>query len=424
MMKLVFEKPIPFEDAYRHTFREVIEPLLEQSSIEISVGFDKGSDLIISKEFIDRLVEGKWAHKHHFHSEPLINHSDGSADYFSTILYMLNSLQEYNKSDQDALGRFKYDNSYQKKYDCAELDLVSRYASQLIKSTSKLNSLPVKTSSPSRIFLSHDNDVFYGSLRYDGFAAIKQGRIDWLLPIIFNELFRQPHWLNMDYIMDLEDEYDVKSTFFWLVNKGPVHIPGLSKPLRNADYDFKSTQVQSVYKNIEKAGWENGLHKSISNQSFDEESALLNHPPIANRNHYLKLEIPNHFQSLDASSIKMDSSVGFAEHTGWRNSYSKTYKPYDFENNKACNFVEVPLGIMDTTFWTYLKWKPQKIQSHVLDFLDKHKHDALFGILWHNKYFTKYKFRGYLEIYKVILQWMKENEVRSIQPDEILDKHA
>lgn len=408
-----------FETPYSRAL-EVVSRFLDPVSIEdLTIGTDSTCDIPISTEFLRKISEQKFSHKEHFFDQPIIM-NNGNADYLSSIVYMLNYTQEIDSDDLDNLGRFKFEHSYQSKFSVVSEDLVKRYSLELIEATPKLKAHRKTAPMRSKVFLSHDNDVFYGSLRYDGFAALKQGRIDWLVQIVFRELFKNPYWFNMDQIMKIEDEYDVKSTFFWLINQGPVKVEGIEKPLRNADYDFGSTSVQACFSRIENSQWENGLHKSISSESFKEENQKLGKQAIANRNHYLKLNYPGHFEELDEGGIKVDSSMGFAEMPGWRNSFSQPYCPVDMRSNKPFDCIEVPLAIMDTTYWTYLKYPPSNVRSSILDLLESYSNDALFGILWHNKYFTKYKFRGYLEVYKAILSWMKENEVKSIQPDEIV----
>ena len=41
-----------------------------------------------------------------------------------------------------------------------------------------------------------------------------------ILNLILFELTRRPHWRNIDKIIKINNEHDVRSTFFWLVNKG------------------------------------------------------------------------------------------------------------------------------------------------------------------------------------------------------------
>ena len=66
--------------------------------------------------------------------------------------------------------------------------------------------------------------------------------------------------------MDIEDEYDVRSTFFWLVNQGKG-----TRNINNADYNFKDNNVQRVVNEITSRGWTNGLHKSAGKDTFENE---------------------------------------------------------------------------------------------------------------------------------------------------------
>lgn len=403
---------------------KIVERFLKRKPQNLLISPEEHADIRISRQVLKHLQANDFRINKFFEDEPLIKLENGVPDYLSSIFYLVNCLQEYQNQATDNLNRFPYTESIQNKFSISESDLVSDYAKRLIRENKSLQNCGLIHDSPSRIFLSHDNDVFYGSLRFDGFHAIKAGRIDWLLSIVFREIFTQPLWMNMDFIMDIEDEHDVKSTFFWLVNKGPVRIPESNRILRNADYNLYGNREQITYNKIEERGWHNGLHKSISPESFDEETSKLPTRAIANRNHYLKFRLPNHFCDLEDSNLLMDSSLGFAEHPGWRNSFSQPFRPFLIEQKKEASFVEVPLAIMDTTFRTYLKWKPERIENWVVDFIDNNKNGACFGVLWHNKFFTPYKFRGYLRIYKTIIKLMQENQIKSIQPQEIIDLYG
>ena len=59
-----------------------------------------------------------------------------------------------------------------------------------------------------------------------------------------------------------------------------------------------------------------------------------------------------------------------------------------------------------------------KITSN--SFLEKHKENALISILWHNNYFFDYTDKGWLECYKSILLFIKENNFEVVTPEKIL----
>ncbi len=240
---------------------------------------------------------------------------NGTPDYLATAFYLLTCAQELNDSKKDKFGRFPFEESYQKYFGIASENRVQKCFDELVKLTPKLSTLK-KPAYKSTIFLSHDIDLINGALIQDGFYCLKRMNIPAIFQIIFSNLIVKPQWLNMDKIMKIESEYDFKSTFYWLVNKG------LSKEgIKNSDYNYNSAKVQEQVQLVKNNGCENGLHKSISDETFETEILKLNFNPIGNRYHFLKFRPHTDFEKINNIGLKFDTSLGFAEQIGFRNSY-------------------------------------------------------------------------------------------------------
>ena len=82
---------------------------------------------------------------------------------------------------------------------------------------------------------------------------------------------------------------------------------------KNADYG-----VDQIAKYCNSSAT-SGLHKSSTSMSYVDEMKSLPIKCIANRNHFLRFELPHHWHALDDSGIAIDASLGFAEHHGFRN---------------------------------------------------------------------------------------------------------
>ncbi len=366
----------------------------------------------ITREFYDELVKEKpvLSHKKIFREEQLIRDSEKRKDLIATIFYMVNCLQEFSfqKNDIDNYGRFRYKSSYQKRFNSIEKNLVQQYIDEFC-SEKNIRGNP----KASTFFISHDIDTIYGSLKQDGFWALKNLHLGAFFNIIAGEISRKPHWKNMDRIMRINSEYDVKSTFFWLVNKGKG-----SHNIRNADYSLQ--KEQTLLQKIRKKGFVNAIHKSTMEMSFEEKLARWKIVEPYNRYHFLKFLPPKHWPVLSASPITLDSSLGFAERYGFRNSYGGAFQPFNFKKNKPFNFVEAPLTFMDTTFRNYMKIERKKIADIIIDFYEANPYNCLFSLLWHNTYFTDYKYGGYLAEYKKILSYIYESKIKSLTPAEII----
>ncbi|MDI1353360.1 MAG: hypothetical protein PSX36_00485 [bacterium] len=334
---------------------------------------------------------------------------------FLYIFYLINSIAEHRvDATTDELGRFRYQDSVQKQIGVEENLVLQLIHHATIKNDVLSRSFRIKNHA-SYIFLSHDIDSVNGSFLQDGMWALKNGRFDILLKLFANVVLQHPGWLNMDLIMDLESEYDFKSTFYWLVNKGRI-----DKRQTNADYTISSGEMQKVYRRVEERGFENGLHKSISSDDFVTELGKLPSKVSGNRFHYLKFNVPDAYQNIESSGLKLDASLGFAEHHGFRNSYGYPFSPYNFEKNTVHSFVEVPLNIMDGSFQRYKGIPVEKTANTVIAFLETNKQNCLLSLLWHNTFFSNYKYRGYRNEYIKILQYLRESSFININQSGII----
>lgn len=373
----------------------------------------------IAFQFYEKIDKGQFNHRFHFEEKCQITTKNGEVDWLATAFYCLNALQEYHAEagDLDQYERFKFSSSYQAKFQ-NHLDnwvqtCFDNFAKQIRPS---VKIMPQKRQT--KLFLSHDIDSIYGSWRQDGIWAIKNGRFDLLLKIIFNELFRQPHWLNMDAIMKLHDEYQLKSTFFWLVEQGRG-----AANIKNADANYQSQLIKNQWNRISENNFSLELHKSTMPTTFKEELAKLPKNVSANRYHFLKFQLPQAWQTIEASGLKLDASLGFTNEIGFRNNYGLPFQPYNFTTQKAYDFVEAPLHIMDGVLWKTKGLHPAQMSKTMVDFIEKNKENCVLSILWHNTEFSNYKYKDCLQVYTDLLIYCKEMELKTMIPKEIIEEY-
>ena len=59
----------------------------------------------------------------------------------------------------------------------------------------------------------------------------------------------------------------------------------------------------------------------------------------------------NRYREVEEAGLKLDTSLGFTEQWGFRNSYGLPFMPYDQERERVLKIVEAPLHVMDRTFY-------------------------------------------------------------------------
>lgn len=420
MIKFYFEKDVGSHTKAQLVYllniwaknRQVEVSFTESPDSALRIGRDDNSHFQLSESFVSsdptRLV---------LNDQCRLEAANGKPDILATAFYMLNALQEYDSSNRDDLGRFPYTRSYQYRFKNAKENIVQQYF-DTISQIAGLSPRKEKT----RFLLSHDIDAVYGAVIEDGFNVLKKGRIDLFLQLLFNGTLGRPDWLNIDRIMKIESEYDCRSVFFWLVNKGRINSRE-----KNADYTFGSKGIQQQFREVEKNGYESGLHKSISRESFREE--LLKYEkygktPVSSRYHYLKFSLPQAFVDIEESGLKLDATLGFAEEIGFRNSYGLPFNPFDVRTGKPFSFVEVPLHVMDTTYFLYKKYSVHEAEKDIFDFFERNRENCVIDILWHNNFFSNYKFKGYLDLYKKMLAYIRDNNFGTITLQEIIKNYS
>ena len=376
-------------------------------------------DMQVSHFFRNTYQSGDRQFKAYFRTAPLHHTASNKPDYLSTCFYLLSYLQEYADYFPDKYNRFPFQGSVQQHYQIHQRNLVAEYFDILYQQTPKLQQLITKQQHRTTFFLSHDIDSLYGCFGDNYNALVKQGNIKTMLQLLFNHYLRKPDYMLLEKIMQIEDAYDVRSTFFWLVNKGKG-----TRAIENADYDFKDPKVQQIVNKTGQAGWTNGLHKSAGKDTYENELKKLNSPLRINRNHYLVTELPFTFDALESAGIQLDATMGFPDEPGFRNSYGLPLRPYNFHSQKAYSFLEVPLNVMDTSLKFYQQLNSKQAGITILEFLEKHPSNALISILFHNNYFFDYADKGWITVYKNILDYIKQHQFEVLTPEAILNKYA
>lgn len=396
-------------------FAEISYEYVSSSSANFIIGKSTHSTIKYNKLFWDKINAGKYAGNEHLTHTGEILFEDGTVDYFSTAFYFINCVWEYDTSKRDALGRSDYSQSVWNEMglDCS----INRVTEIFIRICNTLQiPVPVRES---EVFLSHDIDSIYGAWKEDGKAALKQGRISAFFSGTYKHFLTKPAWYNILDIVDIEKRNHAKSTFFWLTERGRLDARRV-----NADYDISSPSIRKLMDGVEKAGFENGLHKSLSSTTFQQEFDKLNLSDKYNRYHYLSFSIPETYKIWTDAGLAVDCSLGYAEHFGFRNGYGLPFFPFDLTSKTTVPVLEVPLHLMDGTFSKYKNLSAEKAYQDIVTFLEKNKEHAVISILWHNSHFTDFKYVGYPDLYVRLLQWINLNGLQYTSLAQLFAKYA
>ena len=156
-----------------------------------------------------------------------------------------------------------------------------------------------------------------------------------------------------------EEKVDARSTFFFWPGKENVKRPHHTDCLYNLSdtivFDGRKCSVSEMMREIDRRGWEIGLHASW--YSFDDVSEMkrqkeviekvLGHDIVSVRQHYLHYDIKTTPMVQEEAKFKYDSTLGFNCDTGFRFGTSYPWNIYDLEKESPCSVIEVPLIIQE-----------------------------------------------------------------------------
>jgi len=213
-----------------------------------------------------------------------------------------------------------------------------------------------------------------------------------------------------DWMMDVNESFGHRTAFYFISGKSNLEMDG--------HYSLDEKRIRELIKRIHDRGHEIGLHASydsclnpeqISSEVAKLRSVLLEEsieqPIIGSRQHYLKFSRLKTFKYLESAGITYDSTVGFAEHAGFRSGTSRSFTMYDLESKKSLVIRQKPLIVMENSLLSsdYMGMKDtEKIISYIVDL--KYAVDYFggeFSLLWHNSSLDSRYLRG---LYKRIIK--------------------
>lgn len=335
-------------------------------------------------------------------------------DLIASAFFLISGWQEYFSDARDRYGRFQYSDSVQHRLGFLQLPVVNYYFDILrtvIEKAYGKSLKPVLSDGPGRytVCLSHDIDTCESAWLEGSFAALKKKDLLTPVKLVLNKLFRHDAWFNFREILELEASYGASSTFFFIPTRKK------NRGIKNADYDLKKAKFKNVFNLIGEHRGEVGLHGSIGS-AFDRDQLTrefnsFTEPIASNRFHFLLYDIKTSLQRMESAGIKIDSSFGFAERPGFRNSFCYPFQPFDLASGRAAGFYELPLTLMDGSLQKYLHLSPGESFGEIETLArEAEKFSGVVTVLWHNTHFSPYKYPGWKELYvRLLARCQQEN---------------
>jgi hypothetical protein len=318
------------------------------------------------------------------------NHLECAVDLPLSILLTLSLWEETLESPRDEHGRLLAKNSIALASGFLDRPIVDEYGLAFEQAMGLLFPSWEKTPRKLRVKLSHDADCVGIPFRWK--AALRHSVRSRSIHNSFRDIFSrmssiEPAELkSVRTIAFTSKQYGLNSAVYWKASPpGP----------KDSGYDPRHPKVRQVVNWLDEMGAESGIHPGYNTYHFPEklrrEVAILRETlgerPLGGRQHYLRWS-PDSWIDWENCGLSYDSSVGFADHIGFKAGTCIPYHPWLFPLNRRANLIEIPLLVMDRTLIEYMGLNKGQAIHSVNQMLERCRSvGGVFTILWHNDAF-------------------------------------
>ena len=340
--------------------------------------------------------------------ERLSSHYLCRSDIIASTFFMLTRWEDHINPNRDIHGRVSGLNSISFKYKFLHRPIVNEYIEFLwniiVSKGFKINRKSFKFN----FVPTHDVDYVaqYYFLKFKSLVYQLLGdlikrrnfllffeRIKSYMISKFGGISRDPFY-TFKQIINLSNKYGVTSYFNF--------FGGISNVKYDCNYSLNSLHLKNLLKTISDEGHQIGLHpsyESIRNSEIIrlEKDNLLKVCKQLNikqncwggRQHYLKWDIIKTARIWDNIGMNFDSSLGYYDGPGFRCGVCYSFPIFDFQRQCKLNLVEMPLIIMECSYFDYLKLSFEEAKSKSKELLNTtKKYNGSFVVLWHNDRFV------------------------------------
>ncbi|AKB66693.1 polysaccharide deacetylase family protein [Methanosarcina mazei] len=237
------------------------------------------------------------------------------------------------------------------------------------------------------VCLTHDIDAIYPDKLYPIVGPVKalsRGKLAEAVKAPFSRVNRK--WnpcCNFREILALEAKYNAKSSFYFLA---------LTSEETDFNYNIKDLETELGF--ISDSGWEVGLHGGHESYNSLEDikekkrrlEEVLGKKVVGYRNHYLRFRVPDTWELLSKAGFKYDTTFGYSDCAGFRNGMCHPYRPFNLNEGRQIDILEIPLVIMDRSLLKdYMRLNVKKAwecTKHLINTVEKY--NGVITILWHN----------------------------------------
>ena len=345
-------------------------------------------------------------------------------DFLGMVYFTLARIEELQEYKGDRHSRFEYTLSHAYRFGYIERPFIDEWFNLFCQILHQKNILKKIPTCNKKILLSHDVDrpakyAFSNTLSLTKTLTkdVINGRFKQAVGLGLNRVLKPRQmskadpYNTFDYLMNVSEQAGLNSTFYFLSGKSSV--------TKDADYFLHDKSIIDLIKCINDRGHYIGLHPSYNSylcsdiikkeatnlfETLDKLGVKQDY--IKSRMHYLKFKHPYTYRHLVASGITYNSTMGYAEHIGFRAGTCWPYPVFDPLKQEELPITESPLIAMDVSLYghNYMGLRDHQVILHKLASLYDvtNRVGGRFEFLWHNSNIT-----GFEKVYEDFVYYTK-----------------
>lgn len=371
-----------------------------------------------------------WGQGYENNQHPFVEQRiDGTVIFYADILaatfFMLTRWEEIKNPCYDQHGRYPAEYSVAFRQAFLERPVVDEYALILRAWLVRLVPHLSFKQHDFRVFLTHDVDSpihwpnLWHVLRSAAGNLVLHRDISRLISTLMRgfkaqrDRIQDPYVQGLRYLMHVSESERLSSSFYVMAafrsgfDNG--YDPGVSP---------YSEVLAEISERNHPIGFHPGYYTFLDAGRFAQElsrlRAVVDMPIVGGRQHYLRFRVPDTWQTWEDHSLEYDSTLGFADHIGFRAGTCHPFHPYDIGKKKQFRLWERPLIVMDASLIHYMQLLPIEGQQRILEIARRCRAvEGEFVLLWHNSSLSgSYKvWRSiYTETARILSKWLYEKD--------------
>lgn len=341
------------------------------------------------------------------------NEANFDLDVFGSSFYFLSGYEEFTSSKRDHHQRFLAAHSWRKKHNWILRPFVNEYLDVFQKVLAHFFEITISLQRSFTQYLSCDVDVPYAPYLYSNKKMLKtlagdllkRGEVGKAMQKVKEKIrfikqgkLADPNHTFEEYFL-WKERYGVELEFYFI----PKNLAGKI----DEDYAILDAPVRGILLDVHASGAEIGVHASYAAyndvQKYQTQKqelvqaldVLKIHQSVThNRNHYLRWDVNDSITALESAQILVDSTLGFADHVGFRRGICYPFPLYHLQERRKSNVMERPLLMMDVSLlgknYMHLSYEAAEEISIALK-KEVLRYQGDFTVLWHNSNFIHRK---------------------------------